>query len=323
VPLIDPASLFAWPDDLGTAYRYDAAHGRDAFTAYLPAMYLNSSGAMAVFGAPVEAVRDRLPSGDLHPVRLDRRRAAVAVCAFLHEHWWCRTEEHGVLEGDPYGEVFVAPLCTFGSAAPPMLPLVGLPLPARWRVGMFVQHMPVTHWLAGAAGRKVANFPKFVADMDLKWDAGQMTCHVREDDRDILEFTVRRAGTVRALEDVGRMFTARDGRLLRSEMPSVATAQVTRRSGTARLRLGDHRMADDLRALGLEERSSGAYHYLSYSARLETPVDVGPSREHDGLHGVDHEHGRLTVAHFDSEPVALYATQPRMPHRPTIPADAG
>jgi hypothetical protein len=319
VPSIDPASLFAWPDDLGAPYHYEAAHGRDALTAYLPALYLGSRGAMAVFGAPVEAVRSVLPSDDLHPVRLDRRRAAVAVCTFLHEHWWCRTREQGVLEGDPYGEVFVAPLCTFGSPAPPMLPLLGLPLPARWRLGMFVQHMPVTHWLARAAGRQVANYPKFVADMDLRWDADAMTCRVTEDGSDILELSVRRTGTVRALEEVDQLFTARDGRLLRTEMPSVATAQVTRKAGTARLRLGDHRMADDLRDLGVEERSTGAYHYLSYSARLGTPVDVGPSREHEGLHGVDREHGRLTVAHFGGGPVTFYA-EPRLPDRPTIPA---
>jgi hypothetical protein len=319
VPSIDPAAMFAWPQDLGSPYHYEAAHGRDAFTAYLPALYLNSVGAMAVFGAPLEKVREVLPSSDLHPVRLDRRRAAVAVCAFLHEHWWCRTEEGGVLEGDPYGEVFVAPLCTLGSLAPPMLPLTGLPLPARWRLGMFVQHMPVTHWVGMAAGRKIANYAKFVADIDLRWDADETTCHLAEDGSDILQLSVRRAGTVRALEDVGRMFTARDGRLLRSEMPFVAAVQMTRKPGTAQLRLGAHRMADDLRALGVEEQSTGAYHYLSYSARLEAPVDVGRSRDHDGLRGVDREHGRLTVAHFDSEPVAFYAA-PSTSHRPGRPA---
>jgi hypothetical protein len=319
VPRIDPASLFAWPENLGPPYLYEAAHGRDAFTAYLPALYQNSSGAMGVFAAPIEAVRDVLPSDDLHPVRLDRRRAAVAVCAFLHEHWWCRTEEHGVLEGDPYGEVFVAPLCTLGSLAPPMLPLMGLPLPARWRLGMFVQHMPVTHWVARAAGRRVANFPKFVADMALGWDADEMTCRVTEDDRDILELTVGRAGAVRALEKVSQLFTTRDGRLLRSEMPWVATAQVTRKPGTARLRLGDHEMAADIRALGVEEESVGAYQFLSYSTRLDPPVDVGPCRDHDGLHGIDREHGRLTVAHFDSEPLELDATPSSTPHRPATP----
>jgi hypothetical protein len=320
VPIIDPASMFAWPEHLGTPYHYEAAHGRDAFTAYLPALYLNSAGAMAVFAAPVENLRGILPSDDLHPVRLDRRRAAVAVCAFLHEHWWCRTEGQGVLRGDPYGEVFVAPLCTFGAAAPPMLPLTGLPLPARWRLGMFVQHMPVTHWVANAAGREIGNYPKFVADMDFLWDAGGMTCRLTEDGSDILEFSVRRAGTVRALEDVNRMFTVRDGRLLHSEMPSMSTAQVTRKPGTARLRLGDHQIGDDLRALGVEEQSIGAYNYLSFSARLEAPLDVGPCRDYDGLRGVDREHGRLTVAHFDSEAVDVYAAPSSTSHRPLSPA---
>jgi hypothetical protein len=316
VPTIDPASMFAWPEELGTPLHYEAAHGRDAVTAYLPALYLNSVGAMAVFAAPVETVEGVLPSDDLHPIRLDRRRAAVAVCAFLHERWWCRTEGGGVLQGDPYGEVFVAPLCTFGASAPPMLPLTGLPLPAPWRVGMFVQHMPVTHWLAEAAGRRIANFPKFVADVDFQWDAGGVTCRVAEDGTDILEFSVRRTGTVRALEEVDRMFTVAGGRLLRSDMSSVSAAQVTRTSGTARLQLGGHQMADDLRALEVEERSIGASSYLSFSARLEAPVDVGPARSHDGLRGADREHGRLTVAHFGSEPVEVYAERSRTPHGP-------
>jgi hypothetical protein len=320
MPIDDPARMFTWPEQLGTPYHYDAAHGREAFTAYLPALYLNSSGAMAVFAAPLETVREVLPSDDLHPVRLDRGRAAVAVCAFLHERWWCRTEGHGVLQGDPYGEVFVAPLCTFGGMAPPMLPLTGLPLPARWRLGMFVQHMPVTHWVAKDAGRKVANFPKFVADMDFRWEADGMTCRVAEDGSDILELSVHREGKVRALGDVTRMFTVREGRLLRSDMPSVSAAHVTRRPGTARLQLGDHPVADDLRALGVEERSVGASHYLSLSTRLEPPVELGASRDHDGLRGVDREHGHLTVAHFGSEAVDVHATPSRTSHRPATHA---
>lgn len=320
MPLVDPGTMLAWPEHLGTAYHCDAAHGRAAFTAYVPVLYHNSIGALAVFPARIETVRGVLPSDDLHPVRLDHRRAVVAVGAFLHQHWWFRTEEHGVLEGQPYGEVVVAPLCTFGSLAPPLLPLTGLPLPARWRLGVFVQHMPVTHWVAMAAGRRIANYPKFVADMDLRWDAAEMTCSLAEDGRDILELHVRRTGTVRVLQDLNRVFTVRDGRLLRGEMPSMSAAQVTLKPRTAQLRLGAHQMADDLRALGIEEKSIGAYHYLSYSARLEAPVDVGPCREHDGLHGADREHGRLTVTQFESEPVAPYATASRSSHKPATPA---
>jgi hypothetical protein len=313
VARIDRVSMFAWPERLGTPYHYAAAHGRDALTAYLPAIYLDNHGVMGVFAAPFDTVREVLPSDDLHPVRLDRRRAAVAVSAFLYEHWWYRAEGRGVLRGDPYGEVIVAPLCSFGGLAPPMLPLSGVPLPARWRMGMFIQHMPVTHWVGMAAGRQIANFPKFVADMDVVRDADGTTCHLTEDDSDILELSVLRAGTVRALDEPVQTYTVREGRLLRTTMPSLAAALATRRSGTARLRLGRHPMADDLRALGIEEQSVAAYHYLSFSTRLGAPVDVGPCRDHDGLRGVDREHGRLTVAHFGSEPVDLYAARSGVP----------
>jgi hypothetical protein len=309
----DPASMFAWPEDLGTGYHYEAAHGRDAFTAYLPALYLDNHGIMGVFAASLDAVREILPSDDLHPVRLDRRHAAVAVGAFLYERWWCRAEGHGVLRGDPYAEIVVAPLCTFGASAPPMVPLLGLPLPARWRMGMFVQHMPVTHWVASEAGRKIGNFPKFVADVDWVRDAEGTTCRLAEGGHDILDLAVRGTGTIRALQDPIRSFTVQDGRLFRHEMPASAAAKVTRSPGTARLRLGDHPVADDLRALGIDERSVGAYHYLAFSIRLEEPVDLGPCRSHDGFRGVDRGHGRLTVTYFDSEPVDLYATQPTRP----------
>jgi hypothetical protein len=311
----DPTTMFAWPDELGTAYHYSAAHGHDPFTAYLPAFYLDDHGVMGVFAAPVDAVRDLLPFDDLHPLRLDRRRAAVIVAAFLYERWWCRVEGHGVVRGDPYAEVFVAPLCTFGSLAPPMLPLLGLPLPPRWRMGMFVQHMPVTDWVAMEAGRKIANFPKFIADMDVVRDAEGTTCRVEEQGRDLLELSVRRTGTVRGFDQPFPTYTVREGRLLRSDMPTLAAALMTREPGTARLELGDHPLADELRTLGVEQTSVGAYHYLSFSTRLEPPVDLGPCRDHDGYRGEGREHGRLTLSTFGSDPVDLYATRPTTPGR--------
>jgi hypothetical protein len=250
----DRESLFAWPEDLGPGYHYEAAHGRDAITAYLPALYLDNHGIMGVFAASLDAVREVLPSHDLHPVRLDRRHAAVSVGAFLYERWWCRADGLGVIRGDPYAEIVVAPLCTYGASAPPMVPLLGLPLPARWRMGMFVQHMPVTHWVASAAGRKIGNFPKFVGDVDWVRDAEGTTCRLTEGGHDILELAVRETGTIRALQDPIRSFTVQDGRLFRHDMPVSAAAKVTRSPGTARLRLGDHPVADDLRALGVDER---------------------------------------------------------------------
>jgi hypothetical protein len=310
---IDRTTMFTWPDELGTAYHYPAAHGQDPVTAYLPPLYLDNHGVMGVFAAPVDAVREILPSDDLHPVRLDRRRAAIGVAAFLYERWWCRVDGHGVVQGEPYGEVTVAPLCTFGSPAPPMLPLLGLPLPPRWRMGMFVQHMPVMYWVAMEAGRKIANFPKFIVDMDVVQDAEGTTCRIEEHGRDLLEISVGRAGTVRSLERPLLAYTVREGRLLRSEMPTLAAALVTRQPGTARLELGDHPLADGLRSLGVEQRSVGAYSYLSFSIRLEAPVDVGPGRPHDGYRGEGREHGRLTLSTFGSDPVDVYASRTTTP----------
>jgi hypothetical protein len=124
---------------------------------------------------------------------------------------------------------------------------------------------------------------------------------------------VRETGTIRALRDPIRSFTVGAGRLFRHDMPVSAAAKVTRSPGTARLRLGGHPVADDLRALGVDERSVGAYHYLAFSLRLEEPVDLGPCRPHGGFRGQDREHGRLSVTYFDSEPADLYATQPTRP----------
>jgi hypothetical protein len=43
----EPASLFAWPEDIGTGYHYEAAHGHDAIVAYLSALYLDNTGSWA------------------------------------------------------------------------------------------------------------------------------------------------------------------------------------------------------------------------------------------------------------------------------------
>jgi hypothetical protein len=302
----DPTSFLAWPDELG-----DELVREDGTTAYLPAAYLRNEGVVGIFPASLDAVRAILPSEDLHPVRLGRGRAAVAVSAFLYLRWFYRTDRGArIVRAEPYGEVIVSPLCTHGGAAPPMLSLFDVPLPRRWRLAMFVQHMPVTSREALTAGRMVANFPKFVGDMEFVEDAEGTTVRLAEGEREILELRVQRRGRPRLLNDPSPYFTVRDGRLLRGDLAQQAAALVSARSGTASLRgLGQHPVADDLRALGIEDRSFGSQHFLSFSAMMGPSADVGPCRDHDGYRGTDREHGRLTVQYLGSDPIDLYAGQ--------------
>ncbi|MFA5787330.1 MAG: acetoacetate decarboxylase family protein [Actinomycetota bacterium] len=256
----------------------------------LPIRYYRTDCFVAIFDADYDATRAMLPSGRLNPVRLARGRAAVALVAFNYL-------QTGV---GPYGEIGIVALCTLDKQAPPLAPLM---LESRWPgFGAFVAHLPVTTRIARQAGRTIWGYPKFVADMAFDFMPEYQSVDMREGGKDIFSLTVPRRGPKVTDKRPLVTFTVREGELIRTVMPWRAVYQmgVGRRMGGS-LVLGDHPVAEELRALALSSSASFTKSYLAHAGILPEGEVLGSadmayegfagSARVSGLHTVRYDNG--------------------------------
>lgn len=251
----------------------------------LPIRYWRTDCFMGLFPADLAAVRDLLPSRRLHPVRLPRGRALLAVVAYNYL-------ETGV---GPYGEIGISPLCTLDRDAPPLLPLLQ---GYRHGISGFVAHLPVTSRIAREAGRRIWGYPKFVADMDFELRPERQTVTLGEGGREILRLDVRRSGPVAVDRTPLTTYTVRDARLIRTTIPTRAHVATSVGAAGGELVIGDHPVGRELAALGVSRRPVLTRTYLTHSAILPVGADIGPAdRDYTGYHGAEREFGTHTVGY--------------------------
>jgi hypothetical protein len=263
----------------------------------LPVNYYRDDSFMGTFGAAYEPVRALLPSDQLYPVTLPNGQATVIILAFNY------------IETDvgPYGEIAIALPCTYQRPAPALLPLA---LEARYPgFGGYVLHLPVTHRAARDGGRALWGFAKFIADMDFDKRPAYQRVRMSEGDRHILTLTVRQEGL--PLRDNRSLVTYSvcDGQLIKTTVPTRAIYQLGLRPGMARLELGDHEIADQLRSVEISTTSFISRNFLSRCSILPEGERLGPAdRPHAWRPGREIEAGRLTVRYTDAaEPIDVYA----------------
>lgn len=249
----------------------------------LPIRYWRTDCFMGLFSADLGAVRELLPSGRLHPVRVSGGRAAVAIAVFNYL-------ETGV---GPYGEIAVSPLCTLDRPAPPLLPLA-----AGYLRGMsgFVAHLPVTSRIAREAGRRIWGYPKFVTDMDFDLRPESQRVEMSEAGREILSLEVRRRGHVALDSAPLTTYTVHDGRLVRTSIAMRGHVATGIGPASGELLLGDHPVGREIADLGIGRRPLLSRTYLSHSAILPAGTDLGPAdRPYTGYAGSDAVFGRHAI----------------------------
>lgn len=263
----------------------------------LPIMYYRDDSFMGIFSAAYEPVQALLPSQELYPVTLPGGRATLAIFAFNYM-------ETSI---GPYGEVGIAIPCTYGSQAPPLLPLILEGRYPDW--GGFVLHLPVTSRIARDGGRVIYGYAKFVADMDFQKRPDYQRVRLAEGDAHILSLTVRQQGL--SLKDNRPLITysVRDGELIKTTVPSRAVYQLGLAPGSGTLELGNHEIADQLRSLDISTTAVITKNYLTRYGILPEGQRVGRAdRPHPGHIGEDREYGRLTLNYDDvGEALDLYA----------------
>jgi hypothetical protein len=206
----------------------------------LPVCYYNWSAMMAHFPVPTAAVQRLLPTRKLKPVQLVPGKAILSMAAM---------EYRQIADVAPYNE--------FGIMVPVLyeggINIMGLPLILpHWfkRFGLYVHHLPVTTQAARDFGVEIWGYPKFVAEITFE-DMGQARrCRLRAEGKEILSLEMKKLPTsARAMDFYS--YTIKDGQLLRTRIQTQGQYGIARFRGGASCALGDHPIAEELRALGM------------------------------------------------------------------------
>jgi hypothetical protein len=284
-------------------------HGR---AGRLPVFYHDNDVFMSVHPASYGAVAEALPSKVIRPVRWRDGRALVALTAFRYHAVTFTDADARTDTVTPYGEVSIAAVVTTG-AAPRVLPLL------RPRLAAFVLHLPVTTAEARDAGVVLYGFPKFLADMDFTEGTNVRRVDLSEGGASILTLSVRSYGPVLPDRRPLVAYSALHGDLLETVIRVRGHMQATVGSSAGDLRLGEHEVAQQLRALDISPAPVAAFSYLDHRSLLPAARVIGRARDYVGYRGADRDLGRFTVSYPGSAPLDQYAPIARAAEEVTVP----
>jgi len=221
-----------------------------------PIRYYDLTMIGANFPAPVAAVQKILPTRALRAVQLVPDVAVVALRAFEYRH---------IDQAAPYNEYMVAVPILYRT------PDQGPELP-----GLYVSHLPVTTEEARCAGVEFWGFPKFRGEITFE-DAGEArSCRVRADGRDIVSLEVKKTDTKKTqLPDV-YVHTVKNGQLLRTRTQWQTEGGIADVKGGASFTLGNHPVAEQLRALEMDKTSVRHVYATWGQAMLHLPGERVP-----------------------------------------------
>jgi hypothetical protein len=292
------ADPYALALDTSAPAQYGAAYGGS------PILYHRSRSISTLHRASYEAVREVLPSVDLHPVRMPGGDAVISISGMQHEEITANGVEG--LAALPYGEVLVAAAVT-RRPAPPFLPLVA-PVWSGIAAGFFVLHLPVTTRVARDAGRLIWGYPKFVADIEFEESVDATRVQLSEGGRDILMLSAAPKG--RPTIEQGRwvLYSVLGDELIEESMPIRGVVQNGRLGRLGHLQLGSHQVADELRALGISPHPFLATRLVAGRFAMTPGRPIGAARQYLGYIGAERDLGRYVVSYPHTPPIDRYAT---------------
>ena len=225
---------------------------------WVPIFYRDVLSFGAFFLASSERLKALLPSSRMHPYRITPWHGVLSVAAY----------EFKDCDFGPYNEVSISIPFTLDKATPMF---TGLVRKGPQEPKLYIHHLPVTTEIALAAGVEFAGYPKFLASIEFEQEADWVTCRLAEGERHILTLAGRKLDVEDAPRSRAHVFTARNGRLLRSEtILSERGLAVSRDSSYVRLELGDHPIARELEELDIGRML--AYQYAPEYQTILTPV---------------------------------------------------
>jgi hypothetical protein len=229
----------------------------------LPVVVREALVVQAVFPVRTAAVRRLLPEhAPLHPLEPWPGTSLCSIGAIEY-----RDNDLG-----RYNEVAVSIFVTEAAARPRAF--LGLVQAFRaQRAGVFITHLPVTTSFSRDAGCEIWGFPKTVAEIAINDEDGRRVCLLAAGGRHVLTLVAPFSGRGRLAPTPQLAYACRDGVVWRT--PSIMEgADVGFRLGGAELALGEHPMADDLRALGLPRRALFSTSFGRMQARFDAAERV-------------------------------------------------
>ncbi len=227
-------------------------------TIFLPVFYYDVATLSVQFLAPINRVKQLLPSARLHPLQITPWHCVVSISAFEY-----RNSDIG-----PYNEVSIGVPVVLDEPSPLF---VGTLRKVPTVLPVYVRHLPVTTAIARDAGIDFAGYPKFLAEITFERDGTWVRCHLHEAGQHILTVSGREGMLKRAPRSRMHPITMREGYLLRCELVVSEREQFSgQNANSARLELGDHPIAQEVKELQLG-RMLG-YQYAPHHQAILTPV---------------------------------------------------
>jgi hypothetical protein len=266
-----------------------------------------------LFTVDLSAARQRLPSRTLHPVRWGRDRAAALIMGTCYS---CITDPTGA---DPvaFGASGFYLLVTHGDHdALPYVPLLGLPMPEAFRYGLLTLHMAETARPPIELGRRAFGVPKFLVDLRYEQRGDHDRVVVSDRGDMVWTLTVATRGTPKPFDEQNPVYADLDGQLVAAPMRSAGVQVQGRGTGCASVELGDHPVADDLRALDPTTEGIGSIFQPYRVSVLAAPEVLGPAEGHIArFEGSPAEFGHMIVS-----PIAGLDLEVPFTHQ-TVPED--
>jgi hypothetical protein len=139
---------------------------------------------------------------------------------------------------------------------PAGLPWVGNALAfLRQRLGTYIYRLPVNQGFTCEAGRRIWGFPKTVEEIEIEQGPERSRCRLVVDGAHVLTLSLPRGGAGAMPERAMVTYTLIGGAPHRVRSRMGGDGFRAAGGGGARLELGDHPLADDLRSLGLPKRA--------------------------------------------------------------------
>ena len=140
----------------------------------------------------------------------------------------------------------------------------------RGDIGVYIHQLPVTQTFTLEAGQRIWGYPKFLADITIDRDGKHVTCRLDHDGAHVLTMRLKEGGPIRLPQQDLPTYSLRDDVLRRTEWDQ--EAPIRARLGGAKLELGPHPIADELRTLGLPKRA------LMSSTMRNMRAEFGPAQ---------------------------------------------
>lgn len=230
-----------------------------------PFRYQAFSATMAFFPARISRLQSYLPDPRLKLIPLIPGFSAVGIACLEYE----------ACDLGPYNEVGIF----FPVRYQPRLNLPLLPLlfeESFKDAGTYIHRLPVTTQTALDTGQRFWGYPKCLANIEFEDRLGWRTGRWTEGGQLVLELSVEILKPSAPRQRILRTFSVLEGRWVTATFEMRGALQVTRRSNRARLTLGSHPYAEEIKAWELSPAAIETRFCTQMQGQLNAPQPAEP-----------------------------------------------